>query len=59
MASSLVASGQLVTVLADWLIRPVSIHAVTATKVHPVKTRLFPDFVQTALRDFGVAPVPG
>lgn len=59
MAASLVASGQLVTVLPDWSIRPVSIYAVTATKVHPVKTRLFLDFVQIALRDFGVAPAPG
>ena len=39
----------------DWLISPVPIYAVTATKVHPVKTGLFLDFVQKALKGFGIA----
>jgi LysR family transcriptional regulator for bpeEF and oprC len=55
MASPYLAQGDLVAVLPDWSIRPVPIYAVTATKVHPVKTKLFLDFVQTALKAFGVA----
>ncbi|WP_297508477.1 LysR family transcriptional regulator [uncultured Caulobacter sp.] len=53
MASAYLARGELVTVLPDWSIRPVPIHAVTATKVYPVKTRLFLEFVQAALKGFG------
>lgn len=55
MAASHLARGDLVPVLPDWSIRPVLIYAVTATKVHPVKTRIFLDFVQKALKGFGVA----
>jgi DNA-binding transcriptional LysR family regulator len=54
MASPLLARGELVPVLPDWSIRPVPVYAVTATKVHPVKTRLFLEFVQKALKGFGV-----
>lgn len=53
MASPFLASAALVPVLPDWSILPVTIHAVTATKVYPVKTRLFLDFVQKALRQVG------
>lgn len=55
MAASYLDRGDLVPVLPDWSIRPVPVYAVTATKVHPVKTRLFMDFVQKALKGFGVA----
>lgn len=54
MSALHLAQGNLVAVLPDWSIRPVSIYAVTAAKVHPVKTRLFLDFVQAALKDIGV-----
>lgn len=52
MASGLLATGQLTPVLPDWSIRPVAVYAVTPTKAHPAKTRLFLDFVQAALRAF-------
>jgi DNA-binding transcriptional LysR family regulator len=55
MASPYLPRGELVPVLPDWSIRPVPIYAVTATKAHPVKTKLFLEFVQKALKDFGVA----
>jgi DNA-binding transcriptional LysR family regulator len=55
MAASYLDRGDLLPVLPDWSIRPVPVYAVTATKVHPVKTRLFLDFVQKALKGFGVA----
>jgi DNA-binding transcriptional LysR family regulator len=54
MASTPVATGELVSILPDWNIRPVPIYAVTATKVYPVKTRLFLDFVQAALKGFSI-----
>lgn len=53
MASLHLSRGDLVRVLADWTIRPIPIYAVTATKAHPAKTRLFLDFVQAAMRGFG------
>jgi DNA-binding transcriptional LysR family regulator len=52
MASGLVATGQLSRVLPDWSIRPVSVFAVTATRLRPAKTRLFLDFVQASLTRF-------
>ena len=55
MASPHLERGDLVPVLVDWSIRPVPIYAVTATSAHPVKTRLFLDFVQSSLRDIGGA----
>jgi DNA-binding transcriptional LysR family regulator len=55
MASPYLAQGDLVAVLPDWSIRPVPIYAVTATKVHTVKTRIFLDFVQKSLKVFGAA----
>lgn len=55
MASPHLVRGELVPVLPDWSIRPVPIYAVTATKVHPVKTRIFLEFIQKALKAFGAA----
>lgn len=55
MTASHRAQGELVPVLPDWSIRPVPVYAVTATNVHPVKTRVFLDFVQEALKGFGMA----
>jgi LysR family transcriptional regulator for bpeEF and oprC len=54
MASTPVATGELVSILPDWNIRPVPIYAMTATKVYPVRTRLFLDFVQAALKGFSI-----
>lgn len=49
MAANYRDRGDLLPVLPDWSIRPVPVYAVTATKVHAVKTRLFLDFLQSAL----------
>jgi DNA-binding transcriptional LysR family regulator len=54
MAANYLDRGDLVPVLPGWSIRPVPVYAVTSTKVHPVKTRLFLEFVQKALKSFGV-----
>jgi DNA-binding transcriptional LysR family regulator len=53
MAASFVESGRLTRVLADWSIAPVPIYAVTASRLQPLRVRLFIDHVQSALRRFG------
>jgi DNA-binding transcriptional LysR family regulator len=55
MAAPLVESGRLVHILADWSIAPVPIYAVTASKLQPLRVRLFIEHVRAALRRFAPA----
>jgi DNA-binding transcriptional LysR family regulator len=50
IASSLVRTGALVPVLPDWSLPPVSVFAVTASKLPPLRVRLFIDHIQQALK---------
>lgn len=52
MAAPYLQAGLLVRVLPDWVIAPVTIYSVTASRVLPTKTRLFIDHVQAALKRF-------
>jgi DNA-binding transcriptional LysR family regulator len=50
------AEGRLVTVLDNWTPYPISVHAVTETRLLPARTRVFIDFLKTRLRGTGAAP---
>lgn len=56
MASSYLQEGRLVPVLPSWSISPVPVYAVTATKAHPIKTRLFLEAIQAELARYGATP---
>jgi DNA-binding transcriptional LysR family regulator len=45
-----VAAGQLRRVLPDWSLAPVQVHAITATRLLPARTRLFIDFLKNQLQ---------
>lgn len=56
MAAGYLQDKRLAPVLPGWSISPVPVYAVTATKAHPNKTRLFLDAIQAELASYGSQP---
>ncbi len=49
---------QLRPVLEDWLLSPIPISAVTASRIQPLKTRRLIDHLALAFRRFDQSPLP-
>lgn len=57
VAAEDVAQGRLRRVLPEWQAPPISVYAITETRLLPAKTQLFIDFLRTSLRNNRDAPL--